>query len=116
LSGTDSSNHGREKPQPKGGTKTRGVVHIVIERCKGCGFCVEFCPRGVLVVSESFNAKGYHPPEVIAPDACSACHLCELLCPDFALGIEEIIAPKSKVVEPKPQQEPKGPAEVSRAS
>jgi len=116
LSGTDSSGDGREKATPRGGTKARGVVHILVERCKGCGFCVEFCPRGVLVVSEHFNAKGYHPPEVIAPDACSACHLCELLCPDFALGIEEIAVLKSKGDASKPQQEPKGPAEVSRAS
>jgi 2-oxoglutarate ferredoxin oxidoreductase subunit delta len=72
------------------GSKARGVVHILEIRCKGCGFCVEFCPRGVLAVAERFNAKGYHPPEVAAPEACTACHLCELLCPDFALGIEEL--------------------------
>ena len=30
----------------------RGEVRIIVERCKGCGFCVEYCPRDVLVMSE----------------------------------------------------------------
>ena len=70
--------------------RLRGDIHVLEERCKGCIFCVEFCPRGVLVRSERFNAKGYHPPDIVDPDACTGCHLCELLCPEFAIGVEEI--------------------------
>lgn len=66
-----------------------GEVSILEDRCKGCAYCVEFCPRGVLAVSDRFNIKGYHPPDVVAPQACTACHLCELLCPDFAIGVRE---------------------------
>ena len=62
-----------------------GQVHIVQDRCKGCGFCVEYCPRDVLAESDRFNAKGYHPPEVVNPDACVNCGLCELICPEFAI-------------------------------
>jgi len=29
-----------------------GKVLINKERCKGCGYCVEFCPRGALMMSE----------------------------------------------------------------
>ena len=40
----------------------KGNVTINVERCKGCGFCVEFCPTNVLALSSAFNSKGYHPP------------------------------------------------------
>jgi 2-oxoglutarate ferredoxin oxidoreductase subunit delta len=63
----------------------KGVVSIVVERCKACGFCVEFCPTKVLELSSAFNAKGYHPPVAINPDKCSGCDLCGMYCPDFAI-------------------------------
>ena len=36
-----------------------------------------------------YNDKGYHPPEVKNSDACIACGLCTMLCPDFAIYIED---------------------------
>jgi 2-oxoglutarate ferredoxin oxidoreductase subunit delta len=69
--------------------RTRGIVHVVEERCKGCAYCVDFCPREVLASSDRFNVKGYHPPDVVDAQACTACHLCELICPEFAIGIVE---------------------------
>ncbi|MBI4862506.1 MAG: ferredoxin family protein [Candidatus Riflebacteria bacterium] len=65
--------------------KFLGKVEIVIDRCKGCGFCVEFCPTAALELSSHFNVKGYHPPRVVDPDFCSGCGLCGLYCPDFAI-------------------------------
>ncbi len=65
-------------------TVITGKVHIVEERCKGCGYCIEYCPREVLAFSEGFNAKGYHPPRVVREN-CLNCHYCELLCPEFAI-------------------------------
>ncbi len=67
----------------------RGSVHIREERCKGCNFCVEFCPRDVLVSSPRFNLKGYHPPDVLTDRSCTACRLCELLCPEFAIAVSD---------------------------
>ncbi|MFO7768133.1 MAG: 4Fe-4S binding protein [bacterium] len=62
-----------------------GEVRILAERCKGCGFCVEYCPKGVLAISSAFNKKGYHPPEVVKQGECVNCNLCEMICPDFAI-------------------------------
>jgi 2-oxoglutarate ferredoxin oxidoreductase subunit delta len=62
-----------------------GEVRIIKERCKGCAFCVEYCPKDVLEMSEEFNSKGYHPPKVIKEGECVNCNLCEMICPDFAI-------------------------------
>ena len=63
----------------------RGRVTIYRELCKGCGFCIEFCPADVLGFSDTFNAKGYHPPSAVKPESCTGCDLCGIYCPDFAI-------------------------------
>ena len=70
------------KVRPKG---PMGRVFIDAELCKGCGYCIHFCPTDVLEFSTEFNSKGYHPPIVANPDACSGCDLCGMYCPDFAV-------------------------------
>jgi 2-oxoglutarate ferredoxin oxidoreductase subunit delta len=72
---------------------SRGRVIIIKERCKGCGFCIEYCPRDVLAMSSAFNEKGYHTPEVINGSKCVNCHFCEALCPDFAIYSIEATEP-----------------------
>jgi 2-oxoglutarate ferredoxin oxidoreductase subunit delta len=62
-----------------------GEVVIREDRCKGCGFCIEYCPHHVLILSERFNAKGYHPPEVILAELCVNCGFCRMICPEFAI-------------------------------
>ena len=66
----------------------RGIVHLIADRCKGCGFCVEFCPRKTLSMSHRTNPKGYRLPEIAADAHCLNCGLCMLLCPDFAIYVE----------------------------
>ena len=44
--------------------KVRGVVYLDPSRCKGCGFCIAFCPPHVLEFSTEFNPQGYHPPRL----------------------------------------------------
>ena len=47
------------KRDVKSKKRAKGRVFINRELCKGCGFCVEFCPFGVLEMSDGFNEKGY---------------------------------------------------------
>ena len=79
----------------------KGEIHIIVDRCKGCAYCVEFCPRDVLEMSTEFNVKGYHPPLVKVEDDCVNCRLCELLCPEFAIFFtlkeEEEVGTKEEV-------------------
>ena len=71
-----------------------GELHIIVNRCKGCRFCVEYCPRDVLEMAEDFNVKGYHYPVVAEgkEDACVNCGFCRLICPEFSIYTEEIDA------------------------
>jgi len=70
---------GQAKPEP-----VRAHLIIERERCKGCGFCVAFCPTNALRMSEGFNRRGYHPPDP-TEGKCLDCGFCELICPDFSI-------------------------------
>lgn len=82
--------HWRKPLDSKKYRPPQGRVHLIPDRCKGCGYCVEFCPKEVLEVSDEYNAKGYHIPRVKPETTCVACMLCERMCPDFAIFIERV--------------------------
>jgi 2-oxoglutarate ferredoxin oxidoreductase subunit delta len=65
-----------------------GEIRIIVDRCKGCGFCIDFCPRGVLESSSKLNSRGVYPPRVKNEDECKGCTICERLCPEFAIFLE----------------------------
>jgi indolepyruvate ferredoxin oxidoreductase beta subunit len=58
-------------------------LEIVEAWCKGerCSICVRACPERCLAIGPGDAVA------VIAPDACTGCRLCELLCPDFAIAV-----------------------------
>ncbi len=66
-----------------------GIVHINKLWCKGCGFCVKYCPTGVLELSKEYNHKGYHPPYVKHADQCRLCKFCEVICPEFTIYVTD---------------------------
>lgn len=60
---------------------------IDAQRCKGCGLCVEFCPRHCLEMSESLNSIGYHPAHLHQPEKCTSCALCAEMCPETGIRV-----------------------------
>ena len=70
----------------------QGRVHVIVERCKQCDFCIKYCPTEVLTYSEDINAKGYHYPIVAEgkESACVNCRFCDLICPELAIYTTEI--------------------------
>ena len=59
------------------------------ERCKGCGLCVDVCPKKIVTMAtDRINAKGFHPATVIEQDKCIGCAFCATMCPDVVIEVE----------------------------
>lgn len=63
----------------------KAEIHIIDDFCKGCDFCIEFCPKKVLEKSEKSNKRGAYPPKVVDESKCALCGFCTAICPEFAI-------------------------------
>ena len=62
--------------------KPKYRVRINSAWCKGCGVCVSFCPKAILV------PEGLDQKVVVTDESlCAGCGMCEVHCPDFAIQI-----------------------------
>ncbi|MBI3031645.1 MAG: 4Fe-4S binding protein [Candidatus Rokubacteria bacterium] len=60
----------------------RAEVLIEEARCRSCGICIDVCPTQVLVPMPITKKAAVGKIE-----KCTACRLCEVLCPDWAVTV-----------------------------
>ncbi|MDP8253104.1 MAG: 4Fe-4S binding protein [Candidatus Kaelpia aquatica] len=67
------------------------MLKIIIKKdfCKSCGFCVNVCPKGILVMDDELNALGCLPVKVIDESKCIKCFCCTAVCPEACIEIYE---------------------------
>ena len=59
------------------------------DKCKGCGLCVDVCPKKVLALAaDKINKKGHHPAQAVNEEACIGCAFCATMCPDCIIKVE----------------------------
>lgn len=67
----------------------KGSVSFNQNYCKGCGLCVDACPKKIIFLDNStINNKGYNPATVVEMDKCIGCANCATMCPDQVITVE----------------------------
>lgn len=61
------------------------------DRCKGCGHCVNICPKKIISFSDKLNVKGYYPAYIRDDlmEKCIGCASCGKICPDSVITVEK---------------------------
>jgi len=57
-------------------------VKVDVEKCTGCGTCVDTCPVEVFEVKDEKSV-------VVNNDECLVCRACEVQCPEAAIEVIE---------------------------
>ena len=58
--------------------------------CKGCGLCVDACPKHLLTLAtDKINKKGHHPVVALNIEDCIGCAFCATMCPDCIIKVEK---------------------------
>lgn len=76
-----------KKKKKKKAEHTRVIIDLV--RCKGCGLCVEICPKNVFTITGVAPGTGYSLVEPRGEENCTACTRCVIFCPDIAIEVKE---------------------------
>jgi 2-oxoglutarate ferredoxin oxidoreductase subunit beta len=63
-----------------------GKIAVDEDRCKGCGRCIDACPKHLIQYSKQLNDRGYDFIEFHGEEEdCSGCTLCAVVCPDQSI-------------------------------
>jgi 2-oxoglutarate ferredoxin oxidoreductase subunit delta len=68
-------------------TLMKGKIRINSELCKGCTYCVDACPLGVISMRTRFNKSGFFPAVAEHVEKCTGCAMCARMCPEIAIKV-----------------------------
>ena len=75
--------------------RTKGLIRVDAERCKGCGLCVTACPQGDIRLAAETDQRGIRIAKAGDGEHCTACGACYVVCPDAAITVCKVTAPGS---------------------
>lgn len=64
-------------------------VEVNSVKCKGCGLCIDVCPKDILEFSKDVNKMGYNFVVCTSQEDCILCKSCALVCPDVAITLNK---------------------------
>ncbi len=69
----------------------KGRIIVDVDKCKGCGLCLDACPLHLLeLANDTVNKKGYQPMRIHTPEKCIGCANCAMMCPDVVITVEKL--------------------------
>ncbi len=77
-----------EQTQAK--TRERPKPFVLPEYCKGCGRCIEACPKHCIQLGTEINPESGLVPVIIDLEICNGCGLCYMACPE-PYGLEKAL-------------------------
>ena len=62
-------------------------IHIKKNRCKGCGLCIDACPKKHIHLADAADERGIRVASLEEAHDCTGCGFCYVVCPDVAVTV-----------------------------
>ena len=65
------------------------MIDLNVLLCKGCSFCVKFCPKNILELGKERSKKGFFYPHLTDSEKCISCGICATVCREGAIELKK---------------------------